>query len=191
MALERTVRWVSWSGPGVEHLVLRETAESIMADGIVVGDRGGTAYGLRYQIVLRRDWTVVIAEVSPAGGRPLVLRSDGAGNWTDGEGRPVVGLSGCIDIDLAATPFTNTLPIRRLNLAEGEARDLTVAYVPMPTLLPRAVVQRYTALQPGRLYRYDGIFRNFSAVLEVDADGLVIDYPETFRRLPDSAETGL
>ena len=191
MPLERTVRWAAWSGPGVEHLVLRESEESFMADGIVVGDRGGKPYGLRYQIVLRRDWTVVIAEISPAGGRPLVLKSDGAGNWTDGEGRPVGELTGCIDIDLAATPFTNTLPIRRLNLAEGEAHDLTVAYVPMPTLLPRAVAQRYTALQPGCRYRYDGIFRNFSAVLEVDGDGLVIDYPETFRRLPDSAETGL
>jgi hypothetical protein len=33
------------------------------------------------------------------------------------------------------------------------------------------------------VYRYDGLFRDYSADLSVDADGLVVDYPEAFRRL--------
>jgi hypothetical protein len=35
-----------------------------------------------------------------------------------------------------------------------------------------------------REYRYEGIFRNFSADMTVDEDGLVIDYPTLFTRLP-------
>jgi hypothetical protein len=30
---------------------------------------------------------------------------------------------------------------------------------------------------------YDGAFRGFKADLPLDADGLVVDYPETFRRV--------
>jgi hypothetical protein len=35
-----------------------------------------------------------------------------------------------------------------------------------------------------REYRYEGIFRNFAADMKVDEDGLVIDYPTLFTRLP-------
>ncbi|MFP4903215.1 putative glycolipid-binding domain-containing protein, partial [Paraburkholderia sp. BR14261] len=35
-----------------------------------------------------------------------------------------------------------------------------------------------------REYRYEGIIRDFTANLRVDEDGLVIDYPTLFRRLP-------
>ena len=92
-------------------------------------------------------------------------------------------LAGCIDVDIAATPFTNTLPIRRLNLAEGQARDIRLAYVPLPHLEVEPVAQRYTCLEEGRRYLYEGLFRRFQGELHVDADGLVLDYPDTFKRV--------
>ena len=50
----------------------------------------------------------------------LHLESDGEGHWQEnGKDRP--DLHGCIDIDIQATPFTNTLPIRRLGLKTGES----------------------------------------------------------------------
>ena len=61
---------------------------------------------------------------------------------------------------------------------------------PIPELdgafLPRPAAQRYTCLG-GERYRYEGLFRHFSTGLEVDPDGLVIDYPGYFRRPPDPA----
>jgi|TARA_Y100000780_G_scaffold231198_1_gene255887 hypothetical protein len=88
---------------------------------------------------------------------------------------------------VALTPATNTLPIKRLNLGVGESRDIAAAYVPLPDqidgdFLPQRAQQRYTCLVPNQKYRYEGIFRNFKAELEVDEYGLVIDYPDTFRR---------
>ncbi len=93
--------------------------------------------------------------------RHLHLRSDGEGNWQDSKGHLVEVLQGCVDIDISATPFTNTLPIRRLGLALGEAREILVAYVAVPALAPEPVRQRYTCLEAGRLYRYsyEGLFR--------------------------------
>ena len=43
--------------------------------------------------------------------------------------------------------------------------------------------QRYTALTPGSLYRFESPGSGFTADLPVDEDGLVLDYPGLFRRL--------
>ncbi|MEZ5648695.1 MAG: putative glycolipid-binding domain-containing protein, partial [Alphaproteobacteria bacterium] len=109
--------------------------------------------------------------------------ADGEGQWKDQNGILVSELDGCIDIDISATPFTNTLPIRRLNLKQGEAADLSVVYIAVPELAPRKVRQRYTCLEPGKIYRYEGLDSGFAAEITVDDDGLVIDYPGIFRRM--------
>jgi hypothetical protein len=90
-------------------------------------------------------------------------------------------------VDIQVTPFTNSLPIRRLGLETGQSADIRVAYVPVPELDVRPAEQRYTCLDApgpaGGRYRYEGLFRDFTAELPVDGDGLVLDYAETFRRI--------
>ena len=81
--------------------------------------------------------------------RSLLLPSDGQGHWTDHEDRALDTLSGCVDIDISATPLTNTLPINRLGLKETEAETIRVAYVSVPTLALDVHEQRYMRL-PGR-----------------------------------------
>jgi uncharacterized protein len=61
--------------------------------------------------------------------------------------------------------------------------DIRVAYLAVPDLTVRAADQRYTCLDPGRLYRYEGVTSGFVAELPVDPDGLVVDYPGFFRRI--------
>ena len=46
----------------------------------------------------------------------LSLTGDGAGRWQI-DGRDAPDLDGCLDLDIQVTPFTNSLPIRRLDLA--------------------------------------------------------------------------
>ena len=58
-----------------------------------------------------------------------------------------------------------------------------MVYIPMPSLTPVIDEQRYTCIEPGRRYLYEAVDRTFSAELEVDEDGLVVDYPTLFRRL--------
>lgn len=52
----------------------------------------------------------------------------------------------------------------------------------MPALTPEPVRQRYTCVEAERLYCYEGLFRDYVGELAVDGDGLVLDYPGTFRR---------
>ncbi len=177
------VSWVPTKGAGAEHLSNRSIADGVVAEGVVVGARGGTPYGLHYRVACDRSWRVREAVLSLTGEeRRLHLRADGEGNWQDGDGHEVEALRGCVDIDISATPFTNTLPIRRLGLAPGAAHEVLVAYVAVPALVPEPARQRYTCLEAGRLYRYEGLFRGYAGELPVDADGLVLDYPGTFRR---------
>ena len=98
-------------------------------------------------------WRVRRAEVETIGGGPsIVLTADGAGHWRDGAGAPRPELDGAIDVDLPMTPFTNTLPIRRLNLRAGEAADLRVVYIVIPQGRVTVDPQRYVCLEPRRRY---------------------------------------
>ncbi len=95
------------------------------------------------------------------------------------------GLKGCVDVDISATPTTNTLPIRRLGLRRGESAELVVAYVHVPQLRVGRERQRYGCLEAsanGGIYRFEALPSGFAADIPVDADGLVVDYPGLFRQ---------
>ncbi len=181
-----TARWRPAEAEGLEHLDLRLEDGAIIVDSVVIGNRGGVPYGLRYRLVCGGDWVTRSLDITTTDGRSLNLRSDGEGEWTDGEGWPIAHLDGCIDVDLAGSPFTNTLPIRRAALlADGDAAEFRMAYVPFDTFKPVVDGQRYRCLEQDRLYRYDAADRSFTADLTVDEDGLVTDYPGLFIRVPE------
>lgn len=180
----RHVRWRPAEGVGLEHVTLSETQQGYSAHGVAVGARGGAPYGLTWRVETDRGWNTTALWLMNTDGVSIALASDGAGNWRadTAEGPRLPEFAGCIDVDIAATPFTNTLPIRRLGLDVGESARIRVLYVPVPSLEPQVVEQRYTRVAP-RLWLYEGLFRGFQAELEVDADGIVLDYPETFLRI--------
>jgi hypothetical protein len=184
--VSRTVvaRWKDWSGEGLEHLVLQERADGISAESLVLTPPEDTPVAARYRIVCRPDWRVLRLEVSFLGEtRRLELSSDGAGRWTDRAGIPRPDLAGAIDVDLSATPFTNTLPIRRLDLGAGRVETVRVVYVRFPGLEVTLDHQRYTCLEPRRRYRFESLDSDFTREIEVDRDGLVVTYPSLFRRV--------
>ena len=115
--------------------------------------------------------------------RRIELASDGAGSWSDGSGARLTQLDGAIDIDLTVTPFTNTLPIRRLDLQEGKSADIVVVYIDLPELSLTTDPQRYTCLESGRRYRFESLDSDFVREIETDEHGLVVTYPGLFRRL--------
>ena len=114
-------------------------------------------------------------------GQTLVLVSDGEGHWSRG-GLPVPELDGVLDPDLTVTPFTNTLPIRRLRLSTGQSAEITTAFIEFPALTVVRNPQRYTCLEEGRRYLYESRASDFRRQLEIDGDGLVVNYPGFWRR---------
>lgn len=183
--LPLAARWRPLEGEGLEHLHLTPAADTIHAESVLIGERGGTPYGLRYVIDCDHSWRVLHFLIETTDGQRLELCSDGEGRWSTMTGTALPEFDGCIDIDLAGTPFTNSLPIRRLGLTPADdTAQLGMLYVPFNDFRPLRDSQRYTCLEAGKLYRYEAADRSFTAELPVDADGLVIDYPTLFRRLP-------
>ncbi|MEV2278251.1 putative glycolipid-binding domain-containing protein [Nocardiopsis sp. NPDC049922] len=176
-------------GLGLGALLPEPDGYRLEAGEVVVED--DERFLTRFTVRTDLAWTTreVRVEVVSARGTDAVALTAHGGNWTDGENRPRPELMGCLDADVAATPLTNTLPIRRLGLNPGEYRDIAVAWIDIPSLRVRRVRQRYTRHpSEGGLERYTyrdplrGEYR-----LSVDAEGLVVDYERFARRLgPDS-----
>lgn len=179
--------WAPWEGPGLEHLRLLTSDGGFVANGLVIGLEAGRPFRISYEIRCDGRWRVREVRVAtPDSERPVIeLLANGEGRWNGRGAEPLPELDGCIDVDISATPFTNTLPIRRLGLEPGQSEELVVTYVRVPELLVGPERQRYGCLEAqveGGLYRLEALPSGFTAELPVDADGLVIDYPGLFRR---------
>jgi uncharacterized protein len=184
----RTICWLpAWNsaceGVGLEHLLLTHD----IADSVVLAiDEDREPFRLVYRLHWGDDWQLRSADFSLAKGgasQSLSLRTDGKGNWQDGEGRPLADLDGCLDIDIWPTPFTNSFPILREPMAVRERRSFRMAWVLGTELTVKPQAQAYTRLRD-RLYLFENLDGSgFKAELPVDEDGIVLDYPELFRRV--------
>lgn len=184
----RTICWTPlWNegrrGVGLEHLLLSErSADSVL---LAVEEARGP-FRLAYRLQWDEAWRLRQAAFDvamAAGDRSLKLQADGKGHWRGGDGKPLEKLEGCIDIDIWPTPFTNSFPILRTPLAIGERRQFLMAWVFAPDLTVEPVPQAYTRLAERR-YLFENLHGSgFKAELDVDEDGLVLDYPHFFRRV--------
>lgn len=186
--MERNIMWSSWSESGLEHVRLLLKDQEIIADSVIIGVHNHIPFSLQYNIVSDSNWRVIelFLKLLGGNGKSINILADGQGHWTNVIGTPISSFEGCIDIDISATPFTNTLPIRRLGLRPGQSAELLVAYVSIPEMELTSDRQRYTCLESyahGALYRYESLDSDFRAELPVDSDGLVIDYPGLFKRV--------
>jgi hypothetical protein len=151
--------------------------DGLVATGAQLGS-APTPYRAAYELEARGAWITRRLRVEVAGVGSLELRHDGKGLWA---GVPnAADLEGALDCDLAFSPLTNTMPVRRHRLHEQPGTvELAMAWVSLPDLKVHRSQQRYEHLAPGRVRYSSG---DFSADLELDADGLVLVYPGLARR---------
>lgn len=176
--------WQWARGTGLERLELLRAPDAWHLRGtILVAGEGGPAEA-RYEVECDAAWRTRRADVrvrDGAGSRACVLAADGGGWLVNGREEPSV--RGCVDVDLGWSPSTNTLPIRRLALPVGGASgEIAAAWVRFPELSVEPLSQEYRRLAE-RSYRYESNGGAFAAVLEVDGEGIVIDYEGAWRRV--------
>ncbi|WP_018350718.1 putative glycolipid-binding domain-containing protein [Longispora albida] len=143
----------------------------------------------RYELATDPEWrtTSFLVRAEGAGWARQVRLEREHGSWrvtTEQRGTLAAELPGieepgrlddAVDVDLFASPLTNTLPIRRLGLAEpGTRHEILAAWVMLPSLQVIPSKQSYTALGGGRVRYASG---SFSAELTVDEQGFVRHYP--------------
>ena len=123
MGASMMVRWEGWEGRSLEHLALQEEADGITAESVILGRAGGQPFAASYRISCDSGWRTREVAIGLIGSsRQLLLTADGEGRWRAGAGADLPALRGAVDVDITATPFTNTLPIRRLGLGRRRCR---------------------------------------------------------------------
>jgi uncharacterized protein len=181
------IRTLTWRGVEewlAEHARVELTDGCVMASGVQLGVEP-EEYRVDYRLEVPSNWVTRRLEVDASGAewrRSLVLEHDGAGAWTcDGEHVPA--LDGAMDCDLAYSPLTNVMPIRRYDLhTGGGSRDFLMAWVSVPDLTVHASPQRYVHVRRG-VVRYVSLDGDFRAELELDGEGLVVRYPRLAERV--------
>lgn len=197
--LPRALFWQRSDITGVDHALLDDRS-GLRARGVAVA-AAPLPHTCRYELVTDERWATVRLDVAVEGAGWLrtVRLEHAAGRWrvTTSEqgsldraqraagrrGTDLPGLedpdriAGAVDVDLAAAPLFNTLPVRRLGLLEAEpgtSHELTMAWVVLPSLQVVPSTQTYTALGAGRVRYVSG---TATADLELDEDGYVRHYP--------------
>ncbi|MGH2626289.1 MAG: putative glycolipid-binding domain-containing protein [Anaerolineales bacterium] len=176
------------SGRGHDSCSLSSGPAGWRLDGNLWLERGQGVLRLAYRVLCDSRWTTraVHLDLEWAGARrALQLTADNLGHWwVAGEVRSE--LSGCHDVDLNLSPATNTLPIRRLNLAAGDSQDIHVVWLRLPDLTMTRSAQSYRRVADDA-YLFRNLDNGFEALLKVDGDGLVTDYPGGWALAPPPA----
>ena len=168
-------RWTTWDGEHTEHLRIEWENEGWTATGRVGRER------IEYVVRLSPLWNVrqfILFRDLPE--PDLWLGTDGHGRWGEMNGAHRPELDGPHEIALDVTPFTLSLPIRRLPLRTGDAFELAVLDIDVETLAIRPTTVRYHRLddQSWRITRGETAFE-----VMVDDHGLATDVDGRFRRV--------
>jgi hypothetical protein len=197
----RTVLWQRIYSPGSEWCAVEREPDGWRLHGIVLTEVATAPVLVHYAVALATDWSTRVVEIamrSGAASEPRTLKLTVAPDqrWQI-EREPglepampaddVVTLHDLVDVDLGFSPVTNTLPIRRLEPAIGEAIAVTAAWVRFPELTIEPLPQRYMRLAERR-YRYESAGGAFVVEIEVDDLGLVTTYEGGWRRVAASSD---
>ena len=172
-------RWATWDDIDHETAKLRWENEGWTVSGVVSRER------VEYVLRLSATWQVrqfLLFRDLPE--PDLWLATDGTARWGEMNGAHRVEFDGCYDINLSCTPLTATLPIRRLQLHVGDSAELPVVAIDPERLEALPETHRYTRLGAHR-WRFEQVEVGTVVEFDVDRHGLVVDYPDRFRRLPD------
>jgi hypothetical protein len=176
------VLWRALSTPGTEYCALWEGEQGWSLQGTAVLSVHDAPNEVRYRVACDASWRTRQVEVvlSADGDRRLDLAADEEGHWFT-QGGELIQVRVSVDVDLGFSPSTNTLPIRRLGLAVGDAAEVQAAWVRFPEMTVEPLAQRYTRLAADR-YLYESLASDFRAELEVDELGLIVRYPGGWER---------
>jgi hypothetical protein len=174
---------LSWKGyeyASTEHCSVAILEHEILINGQIRSRPKDLDLRIAYGIVLNQSWETKNIRINGQFEKQLIdfdfRRS--ADGWTSWDGQQ---LEGGTEPDISFSPLTNTIPIRRLNLKAGESAEIDVLYFDLANNSVDVRKQRYTRLSADR-YKFETVPKDFEAVIEVDDNSFVEDYPDLFIR---------
>lgn len=176
--------WQAVKWTATEYFTLHDHGQGMLANGRINGAMADHPFSIHYEIEITADWRVSSFHIRQEGltQTELKLTSDLHGHWFDKDNNHIDAFDDCIDIDISLTPFTNTLPVKRLDFGAGESKLLDMLYIKLPEFELQKVQQRYTRTGVHE-YLYENVTTDFSAEIPFDEEGIVKDYPGIFKRI--------
>jgi len=181
--MQTNILWAGTAYHSLENCVLTHNDEGIDVNSVIVGAHDDKIYKVDYSMKTNLNWECIFFEVTTQLSdkkEAINYHSDGRGNWTK-NGVPLNEFKGCIDIDISLTPFTNSLPINRLQWELNNPQQINVLFLDILSQEILAVQQRYTKLSNTE-YKFENVPNDFEAVITVDEYGMVVNYPDLFMR---------
>lgn len=181
--MQVNVLWTGREYYSLENCLIHVADTGVHVNSVIVGKYEDKLYRVEYEVVMNQFWQTTFFEVKSRHSNIMQhfrFEGDGKGTWRC-DGKIASQFEGCIDIDIPLTPFTNTLPIKRLKMGKGSANEIKVIYVDLLEQQIIPVRQKYVSLSES-VYHYENIPNDFEADIIVDEYGLVVDYPLLFER---------
>ena len=177
-----SILWRGFAFPGHEACRMFAKDSHWHLEGTALFSHEQRPCRLDYQIVCDSAWRTLTATVEGWLGETVVgiqIRVEPTHRWWMNEvEQPEV--MGCIDLDLNFSPSTNTLPIRRLDLAVGRTANVKAAWLRFPSFKLEPLSQQYRRLGE-TAYRYESAGGQFVADLKVNRSAFVVDYPDLWQ----------
>jgi hypothetical protein len=202
--VQRLVAWTKEDPVGAEVAVVTLEADQLSAVGTAIGS-DPLPYRLDYALTTSANFVTRLVRVSVAAegwSREVQLQRDDQGNWSaetsqtgtaplPDPGGDVSQFTGALDADLGLSPLFNSMPILRHRLIDSGswAEDFLMVWISVPDLQLHLSKQRYThvraAGQTPAVVLFESLDEgdDFRADVQVDADGLVLDYPQMATRV--------
>jgi len=174
--MNQSVIWKQQMGNGMEYCTFTyEPVTSIQ--GTVIMKQDDENWYIQYKV--DSDLNGVTQDVNLMfqngdGERIVQINRHEDGQWFL-NGHLLPACAGLSFIDIGVTPATNSLPIRAFQLKAGESRVFSAAWVRFPQLTVQPLHQKYERLDEFT-YRYSSIESGYTALLQMDANGIVTDY---------------
>ena len=176
--MEASILWRRLDAPGHDACRLQARGVGWLLEGTAAILLDGLPARLSYAVACDQGWQTEHGRVRGwVGSRSVryeVVRSSD-GTWMLNE-KAVAGLESCVDLDLAFTPATNLLHLRRVALPEGLAADFPVAWFDVTSGTLRVLPQHYER-RSETSYWYASPTADYAALLEVSPNGFVRKYP--------------
>lgn len=180
--IQREIVWSGIGSPSLDYCCFSKQTGGWLFSGMLVAKLQGNSFGAHYELLVDETFETRSLGIEKIGvGKEIMTKVEFRDDKWIVDGKDRVDLRECTDIDIEASPVTNTIPIRRYGLKVGERVDLTVAWVRFPNLVVAPLKQSYERLGD-REYRYRSA-SGFTALIQVDDLGFVTRYGDVWKEV--------
>jgi hypothetical protein len=128
MAIDKT-RMIVWQALSWPSTVIHThtVGDGIHGHGLAVGKTDGDIpFAIEYDFALTTDWNIKEVSIKSLLYERAIRLVHKGNQWYDDAGRHLPEFDGVDLVDISISPFTNTLPIKRLPFEDGRPQKMDI-----------------------------------------------------------------